>query len=198
VPQLAGGLLVAVGADEQDPLAGQLPGGELAQGQRIRVGPVQVLDHDKHRPGIGEGSQEPGRCLEEPEPGAVGGGTGKAGGLRGGRRGPAKRLDRFGRPDSRVCRGAHNLRPWPERRHPMVSEHRPHSTGAPWAAARSAASTATAVLPIPASPPISTRWPRPAAAWSYEACRIARTSSRPISPPVVLTCSLSTGGRPGS
>ena len=73
---------------------------------------------------------------------------------------------------------------------PSVSEQRPHSTKAPRAAACSAAAPAMTVLPIPASPPISTSWPRPAAAWSNEARRTASTWSRPIRPPVVLTCPL--------
>ena len=117
MPQLAGGLLVAIGADEQDPPAVQLAGGELGESKRIRVGPVQILDHDNHGPGPGQGGKEAGRCGKEPEPGTAGGGARDAGGL--GRCCPAQRLNRIRWPGPRLCGGADNLRPWPERRHAL-------------------------------------------------------------------------------
>jgi hypothetical protein len=63
---------VPVDAHYQQPGAlQQLPAEKAQQGQRRRIGPVQVVEDQQQRPTGGRRPQEPGQAVEQPEPGRL-------------------------------------------------------------------------------------------------------------------------------
>ena len=69
----AAAFLVAQGAEAEHPLGRQVVGQVLKQGQRLQVGPVQVLQHEQ-APGLGgEHAQQPQHRLAEDDQGFIAG-----------------------------------------------------------------------------------------------------------------------------
>ncbi len=58
---------VAVGGDREQRHVGNGLGDELEREQRRRVGPVQVVEDDDERPAFGDGGEQAGERVEEPE-----------------------------------------------------------------------------------------------------------------------------------
>jgi hypothetical protein len=103
--EAAGGIVVPVGAHHQQAACSQLPHRELQQLQRVRVGPVQVIEHDQQpvlRCSLGEVAYHP---IEDPEP------VRRLACHLGCRRGKVIL------PAGQASRGSQHLGPRPERRH---------------------------------------------------------------------------------
>jgi hypothetical protein len=64
---------LGVPVDPHDQRTGvlQLPAQKAQQGQRRRIRPVQVVQHQQQRPAGGGRPQEPGEAVEQPEPGRL-------------------------------------------------------------------------------------------------------------------------------
>ena len=114
------GIVVPVGAHQQQAARGQLPRRELQQSQRVRVGPVQVIEHHQQsglRRSLGEVAYHP---VENPEP------------VRCLARRPGTGRGEVILPAGQAVRGSQHLSPRPEPGHSLAlgaaAPREPHST----------------------------------------------------------------------
>ena len=182
--RVAGGLHlhVAVRADQQQPLEPGVLRDELQQPHRRRVGPVQVVQHDHHRPPLRHRDQRGGHRVVQVEL------------VRRRRAGPVRRAGPPAAPRPPVP-----PRPTPRRppaagaprttcthgQYPGAAEESqqdPDSTSAPCSRATSMASVTKVVFPIPASPVTSTNPPWLPVARPISARSTPAGWSRPMSP----------------
>ena len=163
---LPGGLGVAVGRDHHQPGRRHRRGHVDQQPQRRRVGPVDVVEHDQQ-------PRAAGRARPGPRSTASKAGTAPAPTRPPSGVGPDRHPPVAGqRPEGLAER--------PVRRVPSSSLARPSATASPARAPRSAASSASRVLPTPGSPATSTTCRRPSSAARRHSSTTARSATRPI------------------